>query len=103
MTAGSCLPLEAADGTLLTKCTHPIPLEAVLRAEIAVLHPQLEACRTLQAARVVVAVVAHALADSHGLGTHIDRKEERVGGRIWTEQGCSRRWSGREAVEVDGC
>lgn len=40
--------------------TYPVPLEAVLGAEEAVLDAQLQACWTLQAASVVVAVRAEA-------------------------------------------
>jgi hypothetical protein len=39
---------------------YPVPLEAVLGAEVAVLDAQLQACWTLQAASVVVAVRAEA-------------------------------------------
>lgn len=54
--------------------THPIPLEALLGAEIAVSHPKLEASRTLKGPRVIVAITPHALADSDGLRPHGNRK-----------------------------
>jgi hypothetical protein len=50
--------------------TNPVSLEAVLRAEKAVLDSQLEACWALQRACIVLAVGAHTLLLRRWLGGH---------------------------------
>ena len=57
--------------------THPISLEAILGAKIAVFDSQLQARGTLEAPRIIVAVITHALAAGCRLGPHGDWSKKR--------------------------
>jgi len=64
--AGMLVAKPRLDAGVLTGAgqgdANPVPLEAFLRTEIAVLDPQLQTSRALQRACVVIAVGAEALA-----------------------------------------
>lgn len=78
------------------KCTHPIPLETILGAEEAVFHPELEARRTLEGARIVIAVATHALTHR----PHGDRKRGGVNKDAVSCSYCRGYLPGRETASV---